>query len=134
MRRDQCPIGQDRQQQRADQSLHLVAQPADAVMDEDPLAAQRRRIAQHRPMQQRVAEQQRADGRAVFAAVVGFVGDGGGVDHTANITGGRIVLPIEMTGTANVGVVTGQAAAVDAGLVAVPRGMVEEDDGAQMEG
>ena len=81
-------------------------------------------------MQQRVAEQQRADGRSVFAAEVGFVGDGGGIDHAANIAGGRIVLPIEMTRTADVGVVTGQASAVDAGLVAVPRSVVEEDDGA----
>jgi len=101
---NQRPIGQNRQQKRADQPLHLIAEPTHAVMDQHPLATQRRRIADHRSVQQGVSEQERTDGWAKVIAIVRFVGDGGAIEGGAQVLGWWVVLPIEMTGAANEGV------------------------------
>ena len=84
-------------------------------------------------MQQRISKQQRTDCGSKVVSIIGFVGDGGGIERRTQVVGGWIVLPIEVAGTADVGVVSRQTTAVHAGLMAVPRHMAEEDNGAQME-
>ena len=69
-------------------------------------------------MQQGISKQQRTNGRSEVVSIVGFVGDGGGIEGGAQVFGGWIVLPIEVAGAADVGIVSRQATAVYADLMA----------------